>query len=112
MDGNDSIQSVTITKDNFEKEVIQSELPVLVDFWAAWCGPCRVIASIVEELAAKYAGQLKVGKLNVDENRALATRFSVRSIPTLMLFRDGSVQDVIVGVLPERRIHELVERQI
>ena len=89
------------TDANFQEEVLDSDLPVLVDFWAEWCGPCRMIAPIVEELAADYAGRLKVGKLNVDENRATAGKFGIRSIPTLLIFKGGRVVEQIVGYQPK-----------
>lgn len=85
----------------FGDEVLQSDLPVLVDFWAEWCGPCRMVAPIVEELATDYNGKLKVGKLNVDENRSVAGQFGIRSIPTLLIFKEGKVVEQIVGYQPK-----------
>lgn len=82
---------------NFETEVLKSDVPVLVDFWAAWCGPCRAIAPIVEQLSTEYAGKVKVGKVNVDENRDLATQYGVMSIPTLIFFKDGQKVDQVIG---------------
>ena len=92
---------------NFEQEVTKSSVPVLVDLWAAWCGPCRMIAPIVEELAGTYQGKVKVGKLNVDDHPAVAGRFRVMNIPTLLLFKGGQEADRIVGVVPKE---ELIRR--
>ena len=95
------MKPVTITDDNFETEVVNSELPVLIDFWAAWCGPCRMIAPIVEELAVEYDGKVKVGKLDVDQNQQTAIKFGVRSIPTVLLLKNGEVKDTIIGAVPK-----------
>ncbi len=92
-----SDNTIELTTDNFESEVLESDIPVLVDFWAVWCAPCRMIAPVVEELASSYSGKVKVGKLNVDDHGDVATRFNVRGIPTLLLFHDGEVQDQMVG---------------
>ena len=89
---------------NFEHEVIASQSPVLVDFWAEWCGPCRAITPIVEEIAGQYAGRLKVGKVNVDDSAGTATRFGIRSIPSLLFFKDGKVVDTIIGAVPKGEI--------
>ena len=88
---------LVLTMDNFEQEVLQSELPVLVDFWATWCGPCRMIAPAVEEIANERAGIFKVGKVNVDDEGPLAMQFGIQSIPTLLLFKDGKLIDSAVG---------------
>ncbi|MFN4179603.1 MAG: thioredoxin [Armatimonadota bacterium] len=96
-------------KENFEKEVLQSEVPVMVDFWAAWCVPCRMIAPIVERLAEKYAGRLKVAKLDVDSNQELAIRYQVMSIPTLLFFKNGQVVDRIIGAVGEQEIVRRIE---
>ncbi|MCX7642252.1 MAG: thioredoxin [Armatimonadetes bacterium] len=96
-------------KENFEREVLQSEIPVMVDFWAPWCVPCRAIAPIVERLAERYAGRLKVAKLNVDENQELAIRYQVMSIPTLLFFKNGQVVDRIIGAVKEQEIVQRIE---
>lgn len=91
----------TFTDANFDTEALKSELPVVVDFWAAWCGPCRMIAPIIEELASEYEGKVKVGKLDVDENQQIAIRYGVRSIPTVLFLKDGAVKDQIIGAVPK-----------
>ena len=98
---------VTITKDNFEAEVLNSSVPVLLDFWATWCGPCRMIAPALEEIAAENAGKLKVGKVNVDEEMELAMRFGVTSIPLLVVMQDGKVVNKAVGAMPKAKIEAL-----
>jgi len=98
------MKPVTITDDNFETEVIKSENPVVIDFWAAWCGPCRIIAPIVEELANEYNGKVKFGKLDVDDNQQTAIKYGVRSIPTILIFKGGQVEDTIIGAVPKGQI--------
>ncbi len=95
---------------NFDQEVLQSEQPVLVDFWAAWCGPCKALAPIVDSVAATYAGKLKVAKVNVDQNGATPSRYGVRGIPALFLFKGGKVADQIVGYVPQNVIEEKIQR--
>lgn len=96
-----NMSELTITQDNFEKEVLQSEIPVLIDLWAVWCGPCKVLSPIVEEIAQEYQGKIKVGKINVDENPDIAMKYDVRSIPTLILFKKGEIVSHMVGVQPK-----------
>lgn len=100
------------TQGNWNDEVAKSGTPVLVDFWAVWCGPCRMIAPIVEELAGEYEGQLKVGKLNVDENPDVAGKYGVMSIPTLMVFKNGEPAERIVGFMPKRELKQRVDRAL
>lgn len=95
---------VEITDANFEQEVIKSDIPVLIDFWAVWCGPCKAIAPIMTELAAEYEGKLKVGKLDIDNNQEVSVKYGIRSIPTLLLFKDGKIVDQIVGAVPKAQI--------
>ncbi len=102
-------QTKTLTKGNFESEVLKAEKPVLVDFWATWCGPCRMIAPTVEELAEEYAGKVVVGKVDVDENPELAQAYGVMSIPTLILFKDGKVANQNVGLSTKRALIKLIE---
>ena len=98
---------VTITRENFQAEVLESKIPVLVDFWATWCGPCRMLGPVVEQIAAEKEGVLKVGKVNVDEQEALAAQFGIVSIPTVMVFKDGEAVAKTVGVQPKEKLLEL-----
>ena len=95
---------LAITDSNFEDEVMKSNVPVLIDFWAVWCGPCKFIAPIVEEMAKDYEGKLKVAKCDVDSNQAIAIKYGIRSIPTLLIFKDGEVAEQIVGAVPKQHI--------
>lgn len=99
---------LTLTKNNFEAEVMQSRLPVLIDFWASWCGPCRMLAPVIEQIAEETAGSVKVGKVNVDEEPELAAAFQVASIPTLVVIRDGKIAQTAVGVQPKDRILDML----
>jgi thioredoxin 1 len=98
------MKPITITDQNFENEVINSKEPVLIDFWATWCGPCRMIAPIVEELAGEFNGKVKIGKLDVDNNQQTSINYGVRSIPTLLIFKGGKVADTIIGAVPKTNI--------
>lgn len=100
---------ITITEQNFESEVLQSDKPVLVDFWASWCGPCRMLAPVIAELAEEYEGRAKVGKVNVDEQQALAVRYRVSSIPTVIVFKNGEPVASSVGARPKAQLEELLK---
>ena len=100
------------TSDDFKSEVVESDTPVLVDFWAEWCGPCKVIAPVVEELATDYKGKIKFGKVNVDDNNMVASEYGVRSIPTLLIFKNGSVVNQIVGAVPKEKIADILDTVI
>jgi thioredoxin 1 len=103
---------LTVTSENFETEVLQAELPVLVDFWAPWCGPCRVISPIVEEMASEYEGKLTVGKLNVDDHPSIAQKYNITGIPALLFFKDGSIANTVVGAVPKAVLQDNVEKVI
>lgn len=100
---------ITLSDDSFQREVLESQTPVLVDFWAAWCGPCRALGPTIEQLAEEFQGRVKIGKLNVDENPRTAVRYGVRSIPTLLLFERGQLADQVVGVVPKQILADKLE---
>lgn len=102
--------ALELNQNNFEAEVLQSDVPVLVDFWAPWCGPCRVVGPVVEELATEFEGRAKVGKVNVDENRDLAEKFGVMSIPTIILFKDGKSAGQLVGAAAKSMLAKKLEQ--
>ena len=102
----------TFTDANFEEEVLKSDKPVLIDFWAVWCGPCRMIAPIVEELATEYEGKVKIGKLDVDSNQQTSIKFGVRSIPTILIFKNGEIKETIIGAVPKKNIVEKLDALI
>jgi len=106
------MSSVTITVDNFETEVLQSPLPVLIDFWAPWCGPCKMIGPVIEQIGDEYSDRLKVGKVNVDEEAALAEKHGISSIPTLLLYKDGSLAAQKTGAAPKNDIVSLFKNLI
>ena len=99
---------IIITEQNFDEEVLKSDIPVLVDFWATWCGPCRMLAPIIEQIANEQEGKVKVGKINVDEEMNLAAAFGVQSIPTVMVFKDGKVTNMAVGVRPKAQLEAML----
>ena len=103
---------IEITDANFQQEVINSEVPVLIDFWAIWCGPCKMIAPFVEEIAKDYDGKIKVGKLDVDSNPQVSMNYGIRSIPTLLIFKGGKVVDQIIGAVPKNMITSKLEMQL
>lgn len=106
------MNEITLNNANFENEVIKSDLPVLVDFWADWCGPCKALAPIVEEIALEYNGKIKVGKVNVDENNELAAKYNIMSIPTLKIFKNGKIVKELIGAAPKDSIETLIKQVI
>ncbi|MCK9229094.1 MAG: thioredoxin TrxA [Syntrophales bacterium] len=106
----DTDKVVHVTDSTFDAEVIKADRPVLVDFWAPWCGPCKAVSPVVEEIAEDYKGKLKVAKVNVDDNPSTAAQYGIRSIPTLMLFKGGSQQDTLVGMAPKDRLEAFVKK--
>ena len=103
---------IHLTETNFAQEVTQSPTPVLVDFWAEWCGPCKMIAPILDEIAGEYDGRLKIGKVNIDEQQSLAVQHGIRAIPTLLLFKDGQVADQIIGLKSKRDLKANLDRVV
>ena len=101
---------IEFTDNGFESDVIKAGTPVLVDFWAEWCGPCKMIGPIIEEIANEYAGRIKVGKMNVDLNSVVPPQYGIRSIPSLLIFKDGAVSDQIVGAVPKNNITEVLDK--
>jgi thioredoxin 1 len=104
--------AAAVTDGTFKQEVLESELPVLVDFWAPWCGPCRMVAPVVDEIAQQYDGQVKVVKVNTDENPSVASQYGIRSIPTLMIFKGGQRVDMVVGAVPKATLANTLEKYL
>ncbi len=108
----DSENVHTFTETNFKEEVLDADEPVLVDFWAEWCGPCRQVAPIVEDLADEYEGRAKVGKVDVDDNQRIAAQYGIRSIPSLLIFRNGEAVEQLVGVTPKKKLADKLDAQL
>jgi thioredoxin 1 len=104
--------AIEITDASFDKEVISSPIPVLVDFWAVWCGPCKLIAPVVEQIATEYSGKIKVGKVDLDQFKQAATKYGIRSIPTLMIFKEGRVVEQIIGTISKNLLMEKIETHL
>jgi len=107
-----SSEIVYVTDDSFEQEVLQSDIPVLVDYWAEWCGPCKMIAPILDDIVGEYAGKLKVAKLNIDENTATPPKYGIRGIPTLMIFKGGDVEATKVGALSKSQLTAFIDSSL
>lgn len=103
---------LTIDEKSFKSEVMESKIPTLVDFWAPWCGPCHVMAPIIEEVAKEYEGKIKVGKINVDENQVLASQYGIMSIPTMLIFKDGKISGQIVGARPKSDLTDAISKVV
>ncbi len=103
---------IELSDSTFESEVVNSDVPVLVDFWAPWCGPCRAIAPLVEEISSSYEGKIKVGRMNVDENQSTTMKFGIRSIPTIIMFKGGEAVDQIIGAVPKGEIERVVDKSL
>jgi thioredoxin 1 len=101
-----------VTDSTFKQEVLESDVPVLVDFWAPWCGPCRMVAPVVDEIAEQYSGQIKVVKVNTDDNPSVASQYGIRSIPTLMIFKGGQRVDMVVGAVPKTTLANTLEKYL
>ncbi len=101
-----------VTDHTFEEDVLKSEIPVLLDFWAVWCGPCKIIVPSLENIAQEYKGRLKVAKMNVDESPMTPSKFSVMSIPTLLLFQGGEIKETIIGAVPQKKIEEAINKHL
>lgn len=101
-----------VTSNNFENEVLKSDVPVLVDFWAAWCGPCRMLTPVIDQLAEQYTGKVKVVKLNVDENPEISSKYQILSIPTVYLFKNGSKAEELVGARPKQSFEEMINKHV
>jgi thioredoxin 1 len=104
--------TVEFSEQNFDNDVLKSAQPVLVDFWATWCGPCRMMAPTLDAVASEYAGRAKVGKLNVDDNPEIAGRYGIRSIPTLLLFKNGEIQEQVVGLVPKEALVRILDKHL
>ena len=104
--------AIAITDDNFENEVVKCKQPVMIDFWAEWCGPCKMIAPTIDEISKEYSGKIKVGKVNVDENPGISGKFGIRSIPTLIFFKDGAIVEQMIGVQPKGSIKSKIDELI
>ncbi len=105
-------KTIELSDSNFESEVLQSDTPVLVDFWAEWCGPCKMIGPVVDELAGEFDGKAKIGKVNVDENPEVSVKYGIRSIPALLIFKNGEVVDQIIGAVPKNTLKKQLEAQV
>uniref|UniRef100_UPI0030038BF4 thioredoxin n=1 Tax=Anunuuluaehu liula TaxID=3049639 RepID=UPI0030038BF4 len=110
--GDSRLTVLQVIDSSFNEEVIRSNRPVLVDFWAPWCGPCRMIAPVVDEIADEYAGTVKVVKINTDENPSASTEYGIRSIPTLMIFIDGKIVDTVIGAVPKSTLASTLQKQL
>ena len=102
------VKPIEVTEQNFEAEVINSKIPTIVDFWAVWCGPCKVIAPYLEEIASEYSGKVKIAKVDVDNNQSIATKYGIRSIPTVMFFKNGKLVDQVIGAYPKSHFEEKI----
>jgi thioredoxin 1 len=102
------VKPIEVTEQNFEAEVINSKIPTIVDFWAVWCGPCKVIAPYLEEIASEYSGKVKIAKVDVDNNQSIATKYGIRSIPTVMFFKNGKMVDQVIGAYPKSHFEEKI----